>query len=138
MGEKIRWGILGPGRIARRFSRCMPYAHDAELTAVGSRSEERAKAFAEEFDVPKTHASYEELVQDPDVDIIYVGTPHPFHKEQTIMALEEGKPVLCEKPFAVNQHEAREMVDCGRKNNLSLWTRCGLAFFRLWRKYART
>ena len=86
-----------------------------QLVAVGSRSQERADAFADTYDVPNRHASYEALAEDPEVDAVYVATPHPFHKENSILCLKAGKPVLCEKPFTINQHEAREVIEVARQ-----------------------
>jgi predicted dehydrogenase len=90
MGDVFRWGILGPGNIAKKSATGLQALDDAQLVPVGSRSQERANA----FDVPTRHASYEALVNDPKVDAIYVATPHPFHKENSILCLEAGKPVL--------------------------------------------
>ena len=100
---------------------------DAELIAVGSRSKERADKFADEFDIPHRHGSYADLVSDPDVDAIYVATPHPFHKDCTILCLKAGKAVLCEKPFAVNVAQVKEMIACARECEQflmeAIWTR---------------
>ena len=85
----LRWGILGPGGIARAFASDLRTA-GRDIVAVGSRSAETGAAFAAEFDVPNVHASYEALVSDPDVDIVYIATPHPFHAAQAILALEHG------------------------------------------------
>ena len=127
MGDAIRWGILGPGNIAKQFARGLAVLPDAELVAVGSRSAEHAEAFGDEFDVPRRHASYADLAGDPDVDAIYVATPHPFHKETTLLCLDAGKAVLCEKPMAVNAGQVREMIDGARRNKRFLmeahWTR---------------
>lgn len=127
MGKKIKWGILGPGNIAHKFATGFEAVEEGELYAVGSRTIENANAFADEFNIPKRYGSYEELVADPDVDAIYVATPHPFHREHTILSLDAGKAVLCEKPMAVNALEAQEMVDCARENNVflmeAMWTR---------------
>lgn len=127
MAKSIRWGILGPGDIARVFAKGLSFLPDAELVAVGSRSMERAKKFAEEFEVPHPHGSYGELVRDPDVDVIYVCTPHPFHKENSLLALNAGKAVLCEKPFTINAKEAEEVISVARKKKLfvmeAMWTR---------------
>lgn len=128
MGDVFRWGILGPGNIAKKFATGLQALDDAKLVAVGSRSQERADAFADEFGAPKRHASYEALVHDPEVDAIYVSTPHPFHKENSILCLEAGKPVLCEKPFAMNQQEARGVIEVARREGVflmeAMWTRC--------------
>jgi dihydrodiol dehydrogenase / D-xylose 1-dehydrogenase (NADP) len=125
--EVIRWGILGPGSIAHRFAEGLSVIPDAELVAVGSRSSERADAFADKFDIPKRHGSYTDLANDPDVDAIYVSTPHPFHKEYSILCLKAGKGVLCEKPMAINAQQAKEMIDCARAEKKflmeAMWTR---------------
>ncbi len=127
MSEKIRWGILSTGNIAHTFAKGLAALRDAELVAVGSRSKESADAFGEEFDVPHRHATYEELAADPDVDAIYVATPHPFHCENTLLCLNHGKAVLCEKPFAMNAKEARKMISKAKSKGLflmeAMWTR---------------
>ena len=123
----IRWGILGPGSIANQFAKGLQAAPDGQLVAVGSRDLQRAEAFAEQYDAPNRHGSYEELVADPEVDAIYVATPHPFHKENSILCLEAGKAVLCEKPFTVNAAEAAEIVAVARAKKVflmeAMWSR---------------
>ena len=123
----LRWGILSTGSIARTFAEALADVPDAELVAVGSRTQASADAFAKEFDVPRAHASYEALAQDENVDVIYIGTPHVFHKENTLMCLEAGKHVLCEKPLALNRAEAAEMIQAAEDKKLflmeALWTR---------------
>jgi dihydrodiol dehydrogenase / D-xylose 1-dehydrogenase (NADP) len=125
--EKIRWGILSTGNIARKMAETLNNSVDAELVAVGSRNQETVGAFADQYGIPKRHASYEALVADPDVDVIYVATPHTFHRDNTILALEHGKHVLCEKAFSINADQAQEMVDVARSKNLflmeAMWTR---------------
>lgn len=127
MDEKIRWGILGTGNIAKKFAIGLSALPDAALVAVGSRKQETASAFGAEYDVPHRHASYEALANDPDVDVIYVATPHPYHCENTLMCLDAGKAVLCEKPFAINAAQTRQMVAKAREKKLFLmdavWTR---------------
>ena len=127
MENIIKWGILGPGNIAHQFARGLSAIPDAKLVAVGSRSIERADKFADEFDVPKRHGSYDDLASDPDVDAIYVSTPHPFHKEYTILCLKADKAVLCEKPLAINAQQVKEMVNCARESEKflmeAMWTR---------------
>lgn len=127
MGDVFRWGILGPGGIAKKFATGLRALDDAQLVAVGSRSRDRADGFADAFDVPHRHASYEALARDPEVDAIYVATPHPFHKEHSILCLEAGKPVLCEKPFAINRRETRDMIEVARREGVflmeAMWTR---------------
>ncbi len=124
---ETRWGILGPGGIARRFATGIQSAEGARIVAVGSRTAEGAETFAGEFDVPNRHASYEALVADPDVDVVYVAVPHPFHREAVMLALSAGKPVLCEKPFTVNAAEADELIREARARNLflmeAMWSR---------------
>ena len=125
--EVTRWGILGTGNIATKFATGLAYAPDAELVAVGSRARETAEAFGEKFNVPRRHASYEALAADPEVDAIYVSTLNPCHKANTILCLEAGKAVLCEKPFAINAAEAAEMVAVARREKRflmeAMWTR---------------
>ena len=123
----IRWGILGTGSIATKFATGLGFLPDAEIAAVGSRSQEGAERFGAQFNIPRRHASYAALANDPEVDVIYVSTPHPFHKENTILCLDAGKAVLCEKPFAVNAREAEEMVATARERGLflmeAMWSR---------------
>jgi predicted dehydrogenase len=127
MADKIRWGILGTGAIARKFADGLTHADGAQLLAVGSRSQHSADAFGAEYDIPHCHASYEQLAGDADVDVVYVATPHTLHKKNTCLCLDAGKAVLCEKPFAINAAEASAMVDVAREKNLllmeAMWTR---------------
>ncbi|GAA1940508.1 Gfo/Idh/MocA family oxidoreductase [Microbacterium aoyamense] len=122
----LRWGILGPGGIARAFASDLRTA-GLDIVAVGSRSAETASAFAAEFDVPHVHDSYEKFVAEPDVDIVYIATPHPFHAQQAILALEAGKHVLVEKPFTINAAEAAQVQGVARAKGLlameAMWTR---------------
>lgn len=122
----LRWGILGPGGIARAFASDLRTA-GRDIVAVGSRSAESAEAFAADFDVAHAHGSYEALVSDPDVDIVYIATPHPFHAEQAILALEHGKHVLVEKPFTLTGPEAEAVRDAAADHGLlameAMWTR---------------
>ena len=115
----FKWGILGPGGIARAFAKDLQLLDGHEVAAVGSRTLSNAQEFAKSFG-GTAYGSYEELVADPTVDAIYVATPHPSHKDNVISALNAGKPVLCEKPFAVNAHEAREMVAAAQRNGVAL------------------
>lgn len=125
--KKIRWGILGCGRIARKFATDIRLVADAELVAAGSRSKEAVKAFAAEFPVTYQHSSYEELVANPEVDVIYVASPHGMHYEHTLLCLNHGKAVLCEKAFAINARQAAEMIRVAREKRLflmeALWTK---------------
>jgi len=121
------WGILGPGNIAHRFATDLKNLSEAKLAAVGSRSVERASAFAAGFGADRAYGSYEELAADPEVDAIYIATPHPFHREHTLLCLEHGKAVLCEKPMGVNERQVRDMVACARAQDVflmeAMWTR---------------
>jgi predicted dehydrogenase len=125
--RKVRFGILGPGKIANRFTDSFTHVPDAEVVAVASRDGERARLFAEKHRIPRSYDSYDKLILDPEVDIIYVATPHPFHFENTMQCLHGGKAVLCEKPLAMNLRQAKEMIDTARKNNVFLmegmWSR---------------
>ncbi len=125
--DKTRWGILGTGRIAGDFATGLAAEEDATVVAVGSRTQETADRFADRFGIPNRHPTYDALAADPEVDIIYIATPHPLHKENTIACLQAGKAVLCEKPFAINANEAQEMIDCARANGVflmeAMWTR---------------
>ena len=127
MSGKIRWGILGPGGIAHKFAEALKAIPDAEIIAVGSRDRQRADAFADMFDVPHRHSSYVELANNPEVDVVYVATPHPFHKACAILCLEAGKAVLCEKPFTVDAEQAEALIACARKHKQflmeAMWTR---------------
>ncbi|NLW49648.1 MAG: Gfo/Idh/MocA family oxidoreductase [Candidatus Brocadiaceae bacterium] len=133
--DKIRWGILATGSIAHKFAQGLRFLKDAEIVAVGSRTQEKADAFGEEWGVPHRHGSYEELAADPDVDVIYVATPHPFHCANSLLCLEEGKAVLCEKPFAVNAEQGRLVVEAARSRGLfvmeAVWMRFLPALVRL-------
>lgn len=123
----IRWGILACGRIARKFAADLQLVEGATLVAVASRDIQRAREFAEDYPAKHVLGSYQELVDLPDVDIIYVASPHSHHHEHTLLCLNHGKAVFCEKAFAINSNQAREMVDLARNKNLflmeALWTR---------------
>lgn len=123
----VRWGIAGPGGIAGRFADDLALRGDSELVAVGSRSAERAAAFGDRFGIPRRHGSYEALAEDPEVDIVYVATPHARHEADTLLFLEAGKHVLCEKPFALSAAQGRRMVDTAQRRGLflmeAMWSR---------------
>jgi predicted dehydrogenase len=122
----VRWGILGTGKIAKAFANALKDTPGAVLAGVGSRTLAGAQAFADEFG-GKAHGSYEELAQAGDVDLVYVGTPHPAHADNVRLALDAGKGVLCEKPFTMNRREAEELVALARSKKLflmeAMWTR---------------
>jgi predicted dehydrogenase len=117
--DSIGWGVLGPGRIARVFARDLLLVPDARLVATGSRSRERATAFADELG-GTAYGSYEELVADPAVDVVYVASPHSLHAEHTMLALEAGKHVLCEKPMTLEAATSQELFDAARERGLFL------------------
>jgi len=125
--KTFRWGIISTGGIARAFAKDLQYITGHTVAAVGSRSMEKAKAFADMYPGAVAYDSYEALVADPTIDGVYVATPHPYHVSNTILALNAGKPVLCEKPFAVTAAEAELMIKTAREKNLALmeamWTR---------------
>lgn len=125
--EKIKWGILGPGRIAEKFARDLAMVDGAELVAVASRSLDRAIAFSEKYSGATPFHSYESLVREGGIDIMYIATPHAFHLDQTLLCLENGIAVLCEKPAGLNRKEVQMMVDASRHNEVffmeALWTR---------------
>lgn len=120
MTETLRWGILGTGNIASKFAIGLQSLPTAKLMAVGSRSQTSADAFGAKFHVPHRHASYESLAADPDVDAIYIGTPHNLHQANMLLGLSYGKAVLCEKPFTINATQAKEAIDLARARNLFL------------------
>lgn len=123
----IRWGIAAPGRIADTVASDLALVPEAELVAVGSRSQVRADAFAQRHGIERAYGSYRELVADPDIDVIYVATPHPMHKPIALAAIKQGKGVLVEKSFTSTPTAARQIVDAARANNVfcmeGLWSR---------------
>ena len=127
MSKSIRWGILSTGRIAHKFATGLNDLPDTELVAVGSRSIGTANTFANQFNIPHRHGSYDSLAQDPDVDVIYIATPHSSHQENALMCLEMGKAVLCEKPFTINVQQAEMVIQVAREKGLflmeAMWTR---------------
>jgi dihydrodiol dehydrogenase / D-xylose 1-dehydrogenase (NADP) len=134
MVNSIRWGILGTGWIANEFAQGLSQLSDAELVAVGSRTLESAQRFAAQYGVPQAHASYQALARDAEVDVIYVATPNPLHKEHSLLCLESGKPVLCEKPFALNAREAVDVIQAAREEKLFLMEAMWSRFFPLMAK----
>jgi predicted dehydrogenase len=116
----VRWGILGTGKIARVLARAIGESRDGVLEAVGSRDGERAKIVAEEFGAARHHASYEGLIGDESVDLVYVATHHPAHREWAVRAAEAGKHVFCEKPLAMRASDAAEIVEAARANDVFL------------------
>lgn len=127
VSDTIRWGILGTGGIAHKFAEGLQSSETGKLLAVGSRSNERAEAFAAETGAERSYGSYEQLVADADVDAVYIATPHPAHKSCALLCVDAGKPVLCEKPFTVNAAEAEEVISAARGRGVfcmeAMWTR---------------
>lgn len=120
MTQPVRWGILGTGLIAAELAAALKTMSHASIVAVGSRNAASANAFAERFGIPNRHASYQALADDPQVDIVYVATPHPQHAENSLMCLRAGKSVFCEKPFTINAREAEEVIRTARERKLFL------------------
>ncbi|OHU77098.1 Gfo/Idh/MocA family protein [Mycobacteroides chelonae] len=127
MPDTIRWGIIGPGRIAGNVARDFPLTPGAELIAVASRSAERARDFAETHRIPRAFGSYRELLADPDVDAVYIATPHPQHRQAAIAALTAGKAILVEKAFTATAAGAQQIIDIARARGVfameAMWTR---------------
>ena len=118
--EKIRWGILSTGSIANSFVKDLQYVPDADVVAVGSRTQESADQFADKYNIPKRYATYEALANDPDIDVIYIATPHSMHAENGIMCMRAGKAVLCEKAFTITAREAEQMIAVAREEKVFL------------------
>jgi predicted dehydrogenase len=127
MTEPLRWGVIGTGWIAETFAADLTLTDTGRIVAIGSRLKQTADKFADRFDIPNRHTGYESLVADPEVDIVYVATPHPMHHANALLALRAGKPVLVEKAFTMNAAEARELVATARAEGLflmeAMWTR---------------
>lgn len=116
----VRWGILGTARIAERVGAAIHQARDAELSAVASRTQDRAAEWAAKHNVPRSHGSYQALLDDPDLDAVYIPLPPALHLEWTVRAAECGKHVLCEKPFATSTADAEAMWTACRQHNVQL------------------
>lgn len=133
----VRWGILATGKIAKGFAQNLALLPDAALAAVASRKVESAEAFARDLGSTETRAygSYEQLVADPDVDVVYVATPHALHHEHTMLAFDAGKPVLCEKALTLTAREAEDLVRVARERRLffmeAMWMRCNPVIRRI-------
>lgn len=127
MNQKVRWGVMGLGKIANKFASDLQLSDNAILQGVASRDLDKARQFGQKYQSPNHYGSYEDLANDPTIDVIYVATPHVFHFENTMMCLEKGKSVLCEKPMGMNAEEVAIMVKEARSRDLflmeGLWTR---------------
>jgi predicted dehydrogenase len=128
MTDPIRWGILATGTIARHFVQDLLDMPDAEVAAVGSRGQEAADRFAAAHGIPRAHGSWQALADDPDVDVVYVATPHSAHHQASLTCLRAGKAVLCEKPFTLDLAQAEELVTVARTAGVflmeAMWMRC--------------
>jgi Predicted dehydrogenases and related proteins len=120
MERKLSWGILSTGSIAGAFANGLAHSSTGVLRAVGSRTQEAADRFGATWGVERCYGRYEDLLADPEVDAVYIATPHPWHAEWAIKAAEAGKHILCEKPLALNYAEAQAIVDAARRNNVFL------------------
>jgi predicted dehydrogenase len=120
MRKKINWGVIGPGRIARKFAEGLASLPEACLYAVASRSAERAEAFARDFGFERSFGSYTEMVADPALDVVYIATTNNLHFEHTMLCLNAGKAVLCEKPFASDRFQLAQMIACAREKRIFL------------------
>lgn len=122
----VNWGIIGLGNIAHKFAEDLLTVENCKLQAVASRNQNKADNFASKYHANKAYDSYEAIVQDGNIDAIYIATPHALHKENTLLCLNHGKAVLCEKPFAMNLAEVEEMISVAKKKNVllmeALWT----------------
>ncbi|AVT33717.1 oxidoreductase [Plantactinospora sp. BC1] len=135
MTGRTRWGILGTGRVAGRFTEDLRLLPDAEVVAVGSRTHDAAQAFATRHGIGRAHGSWAALAADPEVDVVYVATPHAVHHAAATTCLEAGKAVLCEKPCTLDRATSAELVDLARERGLflmeAMWTRCNPAVRRM-------
>jgi len=132
--QPINWGILGTGFIAQKFAQALITLPDTQLMAIGSRHKPKARKFGQEFKVPRQYPSYQELVHDPDIDVVYIATPHPLHYHNSLICLQNGKAVLCEKPFTMNAAEARELISLARQQDLFLMEAMWVRFLPLLQK----
>jgi predicted dehydrogenase len=127
MNDTVRWGILGTGRIARDFADALQVTPGATLAAVASRTQDAADAFGAAYDIPVRLSSYAALAASPDVDLVYIGTPHALHAENALAMLAGGKGVLCEKPFTLNRAQAEPAIALARSRGLflmeAMWSR---------------
>ena len=132
VSKTIKWGIIGCGKIAHKFASDLSLIEDAELFAVASRSKEKAKEFQLKHRAIKSYGSYNQLLNNEDIDIVYIATPHVSHAKWSIKAMNHGKHVLCEKPLAINKTETLQILETSKKTNRffmeALWTRFNPSF----------
>ncbi len=126
-GEKICWGVLATGHIANKFVSSARATGEAEIVAAASRTSGKAEAFCRKWEIPNAYESYADLLQDERVEAVYVANTHNFHFETVLMALEAGKPVLCEKPLTINSVQSAKLINTAREKGLflmeAMWTR---------------
>ena len=134
MNKKYKWGILAPGKMSAKFTAGLKLLENVELYAVGSRDLKRAKQFAEEFGFKKYYGSYEELVSDRDLEIVYIASPHSYHREHTLLCLKHKKAVICEKAFALNSREVEEMINEAARQKVFLMEALWPPFQPIYRK----
>ena len=127
MEDTVNWALVGTGNIVRKFIIGLRHAEGAVVRTVVSRTQEKAEAFAEEYGIPDFISSYDSVINNPDIDIVYIGTPHTSHMEYAMRALEKGKAVLCEKPMTVSRKDAEKVIECAKAHNTffmeAVWTR---------------
>jgi predicted dehydrogenase len=130
--EKIKWGIIGLGNIAHQFAKDLMLVEEADLVGVASRNLEKAQEFAEKYDCKKAYDSYDAIINDTEIDILYIATPHNSHAALSIKALQNNKHVLCEKPLALNYNDALQMIQASKENHKffmeAFWTRFNPSF----------
>jgi predicted dehydrogenase len=124
--KKIRWGIVGAGRISNTFAKDMKFVLRGEIKAVAARSLDSAKRFADKYDIPQAYGGYQALFDDPDIDAVYIATPHSCHLQNAKDAMLAGKAVMCEKPFTITPEECIELMEVANKTNTylmeAMWT----------------
>lgn len=124
--KRVRWGIAGTGRISHQFAQDFSYVQNGEITAVSSRSQESADSFAEQYSIKRAYAGYKHLLTDPDVDAVYIASPHTMHFQNSLDANQAGKHVLCEKPFTINPDESRKLFEIAGQSSMfvmeAMWT----------------
>ncbi len=125
--KTIKWGIIGTGIIASAFAEALNSLDNIEVTGVASRDLARARGFADRFHIRKAYASYEELASDPEIEVVYIATPHTEHKDNAALCIKNGKAVLCEKPITINQKETQHIIDLAKEHNVflmeAMWTK---------------
>ena len=124
--KRVRWGIAGTGRISHQFVQDFAYVPNGEVIAVSSRSQDSADTFAGQYDIKRAYAGYDSLLADPDIDAVYIASPHTLHFQNALDAIEAGKHVLCEKPFTINPDESRKLFKVAEQSSVfvmeAMWT----------------